>query len=549
MILLDKRIEKRNYTKHGFNLNPFVSITSGVFILIFAVYALVQLDRANELLQSINIAILTNFDWVFIVSSNVFLLICIGLALSKLGNVKIGGLDAEPEFSKVAWYSMLISAGMGIGLMFWAVGEPLTHFVNAPPIFQSADPAASAMASTFLHWGLHPWGIYALIGLGLSYFAFNRKLPLSIRSVFYPFLKDKIYGIHGDIIDTFAVLATMFGLATSLGLGTLQINSGLDYIFGIGISTGVQVGIILGVTLLATVSVMAGIHKGVRFLSEVNMRIAFVFMMLIFLLGPTAYILRLFVNSLGLYFGNIVQYATFLSTDIGGSWQGAWTIFYLAWWISWSPFVGMFIARISKGRTIREFIVGVLFIPSLISFFWLTVFGGSAIFTDGISGGALFQTVQDNYPVALFEMVTFLNIPFIAEAVRMAIFVLITLLVMTFFITSSDSGSLVVNKLTSSGVLGAPKRQRVFWAVLEGILAATLLIIGGEMALETLQTAVIIAGLPLAVVLFFMSFSLIKGIGETYEHQHKIKRKNEFWGMINDLGVDTMIDDLEVDEG
>ncbi len=530
-------------------MNLFVSITSGVFILIFALYALLQLDRANELLQSINSAILTNFDWVFILSSNIFLLICIGLALSKLGNVRIGGIDCVPEFSKVAWYSMLISAGMGIGLMFWAVGEPLTHFINAPPIFESTDPAVSALASTFLHWGLHPWGIYALIGLGLAYFAFNRKLPLSIRSVFYPFLKDKIYGIHGDIIDTFAVLATMFGLATSLGLGTLQINSGLDYIFDIGVSTGIQVGIIIGVTLLATVSVMAGIHKGVRFLSEVNMRLAFSLMMLIFLLGPTAYILRLFVNSVGVYFGNIIQYATFLSTTGDSAWQGAWTIFYLAWWISWSPFVGMFIARISKGRTIREFIVGVLFIPTLISFFWLSVFGGSAIFVDGISGGTLFQTVQDNYPVALFEMINLLNIPLIAEAVRLALFVLITLLVMTFFITSSDSGSLVVNKLTSSGVLGAPKRQRVFWAVLEGILAATLLIIGGEMALETLQTAVIIAGLPLAVVLFFMSFSLIKGIGETYEEQHKTRKKDEFWGMISELGLDVPVEDLEVDEG
>ncbi|MCC7572372.1 MAG: BCCT family transporter [Candidatus Methanofastidiosum sp.] len=529
-------------------MNLFVSVTSGVFILIFALYALLQLDRANKLLQSINSAILTNFDWVFILSSNIFLLICIGLALSKLGNVRIGGIDSVPEFSKIAWYSMLISAGMGIGLMFWAVGEPLTHFINAPPIFESADPAVSALASTFLHWGLHPWGIYTLIGLGLAYFAFNRKLPLSIRSVFYPFLKDKIYGIHGDIIDTFAVLATMFGLATSLGLGTLQINSGLDYIFNIGVSTGIQVGIIIVVTLLATVSVMAGIHKGVRFLSEVNMRIAFVFMMLIFLLGPTTYILRLFVNSIGVYFGNIVQYATFLSTTGDSNWQGAWTIFYLAWWISWSPFVGMFIARISKGRTIREFIVGVLFIPSLISFFWLSVFGGSAIFVDGLSGGSLFQTVQDNYPVALFEMINLLNIPLAAEAVRLALFVLITLLVMTFFITSSDSGSLVVNKLTSSGVLGAPKRQRVFWALLEGVLAATLLIIGGELALETLQTAVIIAGLPLAVVLFFMSFSLIKGIGETYEDQHKIRKKDEFWGIINELGLDVPVEDLEVDE-
>ncbi len=524
----EKRFHRRNFTKFGLNLNPVVSFASGIILLILSVYALLNLDQANMIMQILNDFIVTRFDWLFIMSSNFFVIVCLFLALSKLGNVKIGGVDSEPEFSDFSWYSMLISAGMGIGLMFWAVGEPLTHFIESTPIFDGADPAVSAMASTFFHWGLHPWGVYALLGLGLAYFAFNRKLPLSLRSVFYPFFKDRIYGTLGDVIDIFAVLSTMFGLATSLGLGTQQINSGLDYILGIGYNVNIQVGLIILITLFATISVMAGIHKGVRFLSELNIRLAFVFMVLIFLLGPTVYILRLFANSLGFYFSNIIQYAAFVSLGDVSAWQGDWTIFYLAWWISWSPFVGMFIARISRGRTIREFILGVLIVPSLLSFFWLTVFGGTSIMIDSQYDGALFATVQDNYPVALFEMVDLLNMPFLAVILRVGLFILITALVASYFITSSDSGSLVVDKLTSGGVISTPRHQRLFWAVLEGLLAATLLLIGGEKALFALQTAVISAGLPLAVILVIMSFSLVKAIQDTQKKQSDILHARRF---------------------
>ncbi len=514
------------------NMNPVVSITSGLFILLFSLYALFRLDQVSELFQSINDFVINNFDWVFIFSSNAFIVVGIGLALSKLGLVKIGGLDSEPEFSNFAWYSMLISAGMGIGLMFWAVGEPLTHYVVEPPIFGGAETAVSAMASTFLHWGLHPWGIYAIVALGLSYFTFNKKLPLSFRSLFYPFFGKRIYGVLGDIVDIFAVLATMFGLATSLGLGTMQINSGLDYMFGTGTNVGIQVGIIAGVTLLALVSVMAGINKGVRFLSEINIKLAFVFMLLVFLLGPTVYILRVFISSTGFYFGRLAEYAAFLSLNGDSAWQGEWTVFYLAWWISWSPFVGMFIARISKGRTIREFMLAVLLLPTLVSFFWLSVFGGTAIQLDGVFGGALFETVQDDYSIALFEMVDLLHIPLVPVLGRMLLFIVITALVMSFFITSSDSGSLVVDKLTSGGVMHSPRHQRAFWAVLEGLLAATLLVIGGELALFTLQTAVITAGLPLAVMLVAMSVALVQDIIQTHTKQDKITRKKRFRALL-----------------
>jgi len=517
-------------------MNPVVSITSGLFILLFSLYALFRLDQVSELFQSINDFVISNFDWVFIFSSNAFIVVGIGLALSKLGLVKIGGLDSEPEFSNFAWYSMLISAGMGIGLMFWAVGEPLTHYVVEPPIFGGAETAVSAMASTFLHWGLHPWGIYAIVALGLSYFTFNKKLPLSFRSLFYPFFGKRIYGVLGDIVDIFAVLATMFGLATSLGLGTMQINSGLDYMFGTGTNVGIQVGIIAGVTLLALVSVMAGINKGVRFLSEINIKLAFVFMLLVFLLGPTVYILRVFISSTGFYFGRLAEYAAFLSLNGDSAWQGEWTVFYLAWWISWSPFVGMFIARISKGRTIREFMLAVLLLPTLVSFFWLSVFGGTAIQLDGVFGGALFETVQDDYSIALFEMVDLLHIPLVPVLGRMLLFIVITALVMSFFITSSDSGSLVVDKLTSGGVMHSPRHQRAFWAVLEGLLAATLLVIGGELALFTLQTAVITAGLPLAVMLVAMSVALVQDIIQTHTKQDKITRKKRFRALLAEFG-------------
>ena len=524
---VEVKVHGRNITRYGINLNPVVSFTSAALIILFSIYALINLDHANQLFQQIYDFIVINFDWVFIITSNFFILVCLYLALSSLGTVKIGGVDCKPEFSNFAWYSMLISAGMGIGLMFWAVGEPLHHFIEAPPIFAGADPAYSAMATTFYHWGLHPWGIYALMALGLSFFAFNRQMPLSLRSIFYPLLKEKVHGITGDLIDIMAVLSVMFGLATSLGLGIQQINSGLDYLLGIGFNVYIQVVLIILITAIAIISVISGIHKGVRFLSSLNMILAAGFMLAIFFLGPTAYIIRLFSNSLGLYFGNIVQYSSYVAVQ-DQSWQSAWTVFYLAWWISWSPFVGMFIARISKGRTVRELVLGVLIVPSLLSFFWLSVFGGTAISVNANLEGSLFAVVQDNLPVALFEMINSLHMPIIADLARIFLFILATVLVINYFITSSDSGSLVVDKITSGGLIETSKIQRVFWACMEGLVAATLLLIGGEQALMALQTAVISVGLPFALILTVMTISLVKGIQMAYDKQMKVKYSRKF---------------------
>ena len=524
---VEVKIHQRNFTRYGLNLNPVVSFASAALIILFSVYALLNLDHANQLFEQIYNFIVIKLDWVFILTSNFFLLVCLYLALTRLGKVRIGGVDCKPEFSNFAWFSMLISAGMGIGLMFWAVGEPLHHFMEEPPIFADADAAYSAMATTFYHWGLHPWGIYALMALGLAFFSYNRKLPLSLRSIFYPLLKEKVYGITGDIIDIMAVLSVLFGLATSLGLGIQQINSGLDYLLGIGFSVYIQVVLIILITAIAIISVISGIHKGVRILSSLNMVLAAGFMAAIFLLGPTSYIIRLFSNSLGLYFGNIVQYSFYIAVQ-DQTWQSSWTIFYLAWWISWSPFVGMFIARISKGRTVRELLLGVLFVPSLLSFFWLSVFGGTAFSVNETLDGSLFAMVQDNLPVALFEMINSLNMPVFADAARVFLFILATVLVINYFITSSDSGSLVVDKITSGGLMETSKIQRVFWACMEGLVAATLLLIGGEQALMALQTAVISVGLPFALILTVMTISLTKGLHTAYDKQMRVKYHRKF---------------------
>lgn len=525
------KLHNRNMRRFGFDLNPVVFTVTALFVFVFAGWSLAYPDRAHELFLSVQSSIVASFDWLFILSSNFFILVSLYLAFSKLGTVRIGGIRGKPEFSDTAWYSMLLSAGMGIGLMFWAVGEPLHHFMDAPPIFTEADGVHSAMAATFFHWGLHPWGIYALLSLALAFFAYNKKLPLSLRSVFYPLLGERVYGVIGDLIDTFAVLATLFGLATSLGLGIQQINSGLNHLLGIGFSIGIQVALISLITLLAVVSVVSGIDKGIKFLSKLNIRLAAVFMLAVLLLGPTAYVIRLFANSLGVYLNQFVQAAFFVGQN-GSEWQGDWSVFYLAWWISWSPFVGTFIARISRGRTIREFILGVLIIPSLLSFLWLSVFGGTAIALDAQHGGSLFAVVQDNLPGALFEMVDLLPIPFLADTAAAAMFLLVIALVASYFITSSDSGSLVVDKITSGGKLDSPKRQRVFWALIEGLIAAVLLVIGGEQALSALQAAVISAGLPLCIILLIMTGSLTKGVDEEYAVQSRMSETERISALI-----------------
>jgi len=452
----------------------------------------------------------SNFGWMYIAAANVFVLAMVFFAFSRYGNIRIGGQDAKPEYSNFAWYSMLISAGMGIGLMFWSVAEPIYHFGAPSPMFGAepgtAEAAQAAFAVTYFHWGLHPWGIYALVSLGLAFFAYNRGLPLTIRSVFYPLLGDKIYGWWGNIIDILSIIATLFGLATSLGLGVGQVAAGLNFLFGLPTDTWFQVVLIAVITGFATMSVVAGLDGGVKRLSEWNIRIAALLLLFVLVTGPTVYILSSFFQNVGFYIQKLPQLALWTETYQGpdaASWQSGWTVFYWGWWISWSPFVGMFIARVSKGRTVKEFIAGVMILPTLLSFFWMSVFGGTAIFYEQ-SGVDVSRAVFDDVATAMFEM--FQNLPLTGVLSFIGI-----ILVVFFFVTSSDSGSLVVDHLTSGGKLDSPVPQRVFWAIMEGLIAAVLLLGGG---LGALQTASITAGLPFTIVLLIMIYSLQKGFSE-----------------------------------
>ncbi len=514
-----KLMHKRNITKFGFDFHPQVSLISAFLIIFFIGFTLRNPSETNILLNKVKNSITGNFNWFFIISSNLFVLFPLYLIISKLGEVKLGGPEANPEFSNFAWYSMLISAGMGIGLMFWSVGEPLYHMNSKLPFSNSTGDIGEALGVTFYHWGFHPWGMYALVALALAFFAYNRGLPLSLRSVFYPIFKDKVFGWIGDFIDILAVIACLFGLATSLGLGAQQINSGLNYLFNVPQSTNIQILIILIITLIATLSVVSGIGKGVRILSELNMKIAFIFLVVILFLGPSLFIFRSFNNGVGYYLNNLIKLSFF--TENGNDWQGAWTIFYWAWWISWSPFVGTFIARISKGRSVREFVVAIFIIPTLLSFIWMSVFGGTAIFQNIQNSGQLLVEVNENISTSLFAMIQGLSI---TSTLKMLLSILGTFLIVSFFVTSSDSGSLVVDSLTSGGKLDSPIPQRIFWALMEGAVAIALLLAGGQEALNALQTGVILTGLPFAIILLMMIYSLHIGLRKDFQ---KLKKYRE----------------------
>ncbi|WP_298246321.1 BCCT family transporter [uncultured Christiangramia sp.] len=502
----------------GLEVNGPVFFTSTAIIIAIITLTLLFKKQAESFFSELQHGVAENADWFFILSINIFLVFLIYLAVSKFGNMRIGGMGAKPEFKTGSWFAMLFSAGMGIGLLFFGVGEPVMHF-NSPPTAEAGTAAAAteAMNFTFLHWGFHAWAVYALVGLSLAYFTYSRGLPLTIRSIFYPFLGDKIYGKIGDIIDIFAVLATLFGLATSLGFGVQQIASGLNHVFGLPDGITTQVIIIGIVTLIATTSVVLGVDKGVKILSEWNIRIAVVLLVLALILGPTLFIFRSFVQNTGSYLYNFLEISTWSETYTNGTWQNDWTVFYWGWWIGWSPFVGMFIARISKGRTIREFILGVLLVPAIVTFFWMSAFGSVAIEQIMSGNNVLSEAVNADIATALF--VFFQDYP-----LSMVINVVAILLIAGFFITSSDSGSLVIDSLTTGGKIDAPVGQRIFWAVTEGAVAAVLLIGGG---LQALQTATIVTGLPFAIILMVMCYSLYKGLKEDHEQMEEKKSEKQ----------------------
>jgi len=527
-----------------FDFHPQVFTISAVVVVLFIAVSLIFKDAVSGpdgIYNNVRTGAAENFGWLFILAANMFIVFMIYLALSKYGKIKIGGVDADKEFSDISWVAMLFSAGMGIGLMFFGVGEPVWHMASGH-LGSSANTAGGAeagMAVTLFHWGFHPWAIYALVGLSLAFFSFNRGLPLTFRSIFWPVLGERIYGWPGHIIDILTVFATLFGLTTSLGLGALQINAGLNFLGenssafpAIETSTTVQVLIIAGVTGVAVMSVAAGLDGGVKRLSNLNLGLMFALLLSVIVLGPTLFIFDMLPQGIGAYLGNFFS-LSFYSGALGAGevypgegFLTTWTVFYWAWWIAWSPFVGMFIARISKGRTVREFVAGVLILPVLFSFVWFAALGGTALNmeldslagnlnSDGSVAEGVTRPVYDpmlsgGTEVGMFAM--FQDLPGTLILSGAAI-----LLTSTFFITSSDSGSLVIDHLTSGGKHDAPVAMRVFWAVTEGVVASTLLIAGGEEGLNALQAAAISTGLPFVFILLFMMYAIYRGLDTEYQ--------------------------------
>jgi len=497
--------------KFGFNvdLHGKVFSISSLLILFFVIITLALPDQMEPIFSGAKSFLTNNLSWLFLFAANIFVIVAVVLIFTPLAKVRLGGQNARPDYSYAGWFAMLFAAGMGIGLMFYGVSEPITHFGTsvtgdawAPLGGAAGDPAASqslAMAATIFHWGLHPWGIYAVVALALALFSFNKGLPLTMRSIFYPILGERIWGWPGHVIDILAVFATLFGLATSLGLGASQASAGLNYLFGIPNNNVTMVLLIIGITLVALTSVMLGVDKGVQRLSQINMGLAFLLLLFVIIVGPTMLIVTGFVENLGSYLKNLPALSNPFGRDDVDFVQG-WTAFYWAWWISWSPFVGMFIARVSRGRTVREFLIAVLLVPTIVSVLWMTAFGDTAI-NQLVNEG--FEGVKEAaLPLQLFTMLGQLPLTSITSFIGI-------ILVMVFFITSSDSGSLVIDSITAGGKVDAPTPQRVFWALIEGAIAIALLLGGG---LTALQAAVITTGLPFTIVLLAACYAIIQGL-------------------------------------
>lgn len=485
-------------------LNKPVFFISAGLIIAVCLYGALFSEHASLVFSDLQSWLLTNLGWLYMGSVAGFFMLVIYLAFSRFAHLRLGADDSEPEYSYGSWFAMLFSAGMGIGLMFFGVSEPMTHFLE-PPVGEGGtiDAARNAMQVTFFHWGLHAWAIYIIIGLALAYFSFRHDLPLTLRSALYPVIGDKIYGKWGNAVDIFAILGTMFGVATSLGIGVMQVNAGLNYLFGLPVSIMVQVALIAAITCAATGSVVAGLDAGIRRLSELNLVLALLLMVFVLVAGPTVMLLGSLIQNIGMYLSGLVDMTFRIYAYEPNEWIGNWTLFYWAWWISWSPFVGMFIARISRGRTIREFILGVLLVPSGFTFLWLTIFGNSGLWLEMHEAGAgLATAVQTNMPTAIFVLLDQLPLTGITSA-------LATMLIVTFFVTSSDSGSLVIDIISSGGAENPPVWQRIFWAVSEGAVAATLLVAGG---LAALQTAAISSALPLIIVMFLVCYGLMQAL-------------------------------------
>lgn len=520
----DYQVGQDNITPFGLDIHNPVFLISGLSVVAFVLLTLLFQVEAAAFFAWLLPAITSTFDWFFLSAGNIFLLFALLLCVSPYGKIRLGGVDATTDFGYLGWFAMLFAAGMGIGLMFFGVSEPMSHFASsmggvsiengirtdwAPLGAAEGNITAArdlAMATTIFHWGLHPWAIYAIVALALAFFAYNYKLPLTLRSAFYPLLGDRVWGWPGHVIDIIAVFATLFGLTTSLGFGATQALAGLNFLYGWNTGSVAIVVLITVITAIALVSVIRGLDGGVKILSEINMALALLLMLFVILVGPTSDIFATAFSGAVAYVKNLIPLSMpFGREDVNFS-QG-WTAFYWAWWISWSPFVGMFIARVSKGRTIREFVICVILVPTVLCVLWMATFGGTAI--SQVIADASAPVASAAQELKLFQMVS--GFPFASVLSLIGI-----VLVLVFFITSSDSGSLVIDTITAGGKENAPVAQRIFWCSFEGLVAIVLLLVGGSEALNALQAMAVSTGLPFTMVLLAMCVSLFIGLRKAY---------------------------------
>ena len=496
---------------HGLDVHKIVFPSITLIVVLFILITLFSPETAGSAFVDLRLWLTSKFDWVFLITANVLLIFCLLVTLTPAGKIKLGGVDDKPEFSRLSWFAMLFAAGLGIGLMFYGIYEPVNHFLYPPLNVDPSDPVASrniALSASIMHWTLHPWALYSFVGLTLAFFSYNQNLPLSIRSGFYPVFKEKIWGWRGHVVDILALFATIFGIATSLGIGAEQSMAGINYLFGIELNAVNKVIVIITITTVALFSVLRGLNAGIRRLSELNIFLAICLCCFIYFFSPSVEILT---NSFK-YTVNFLRDLPALSNWIGrtdSDFLHGWTIFYWAWWISWSPFVGMFIARVSRGRTIREFIFGTIFVPSMISIFWLSLFGDNAINDLIINGNSnVVNTIQNQVPeMSIYKFLESFPFPEITSFIAIV-------LICIFFITSMDSGALVIDTIASSGKINTPIKQRILWCVFIGLIAIALTLSGG---LSSLQAMALATAFPFCFILILMCVSTIMGLKKELE--------------------------------
>ena len=487
-----------------------MNVLAPLMIIVFLLFSLLRPDYASNLFNRMRDFITSELSWYYISLMNFYVIFVFALAVSKFGKIRLGGDDERPEFSYFSWLSMLFGAGIGIGILFWSIAEPLTHFQNNPFLGQAQaltpEAAQIAMRLTVFHWGLHGWALYAAVGLILAYFSYRKGLPLTISASLYPILGDRIYGPIGKAADLLAVLGTVFGVATSLGLGAQQMNAGLSTLTGLDVNTGTQIILIVVISIIATLSALTGVNRGIRILSELNMQLTGLILVLFLVFGPTLYLLYSFAGNIVDYIIHLPKLATWVNTDSTDQWQASWTIFYWGWWIAWSPFCGIFIARISRGRTIREFVLGVLLTPTLLTIFWITVFGNTALHIELFGDGGIVSAVNTETTSALFTTIKLMGMGNILAVITASI---CTLMLITYFVTSADSATLVICTLVTGGNQNPSPVTRIFWGSSIGCVAAVLLFSGG---LSALQTASIVTALPFSVILLLATYGLCKSL-------------------------------------